>query len=395
MPLPTVSILIPVYNEEEMLPFCLDSLMALDYPEELLEFIIIDNHSTDTSAEIIRKYPVRYVFEPRKGRSAARNAGLKIASGDIIAFTDADCVVGRHWIRNLVKGFSSPNVGGCGGSTLSYRPGNTIEKAFYWFQKYQNQDDGNDDTNEENYFTEPLFATCNLACRRELFSQIGSFDEHFAAGEDTDLIWRINLKGHQLRHMRNAVVFHKHRDKIAQLPEVFLHYVYWQYCLIRKYEGIIGLSLSGRRMLADMFKNAFLAGRSVFQAERAKNLSVYSFRLIFSFMGLLTWIYGSLEEWFGKKRAFAPLTFVPKRLVWRWGRTGDVKAVNLQSGFGYQLHGVGARVWELLSEGKTEKEIIKEVEASGAAQSEEARKDIDALLQELKNDQLIAFLSQR
>ena len=195
--------------------------------------------------------------------------------------------------------------------------------------------------------------------------------------------------------MRNAVVFHKHRDRISQLPEVFLHYVYWQYCLIRKYEGIIGLSLSGRRMLADMFKNAFLAGRSVFQVERAKNLSVYSFRLIFSFMGLLTWIYGSLEEWFGKKRAFAPLTFVPKRLVWRWGRTGDVKAVNLQSGFGYQLHGVGARVWELLSEGKTEKEIIQEVEASGAAQSEEARKDIAALLQELKDDQLIAFLSQR
>ena len=124
---PKVSIIVIAYNEEKMLPLCLDSLMELDYPEDKLETILVDNNSTDRTKDIIRKYPVKYVFEHKRTRGAARNKGIKASSGEFIAFTDADCIVDRNWIRRLVQGFDSDNIGGCGGRIVTYQPKNWVE----------------------------------------------------------------------------------------------------------------------------------------------------------------------------------------------------------------------------------------------------------------------------
>jgi glycosyltransferase involved in cell wall biosynthesis len=101
-----ISITIPVYNGEKYLRKCLESVFAQDC--ELHEIIIINNNSTDKTAEIIKSYQsthsnLVYVFESVQTRGAARNAGLRAVTGDIIVMTDVDCVVPTDWVRLLTK----------------------------------------------------------------------------------------------------------------------------------------------------------------------------------------------------------------------------------------------------------------------------------------------------
>ena len=155
-----------------------------------MRIIAVDNNSEDKSAELIKKYDfVKYIFERRKGRSAAKNAGIRAAKSEIVAFIDADCIVNPDWLDKIVEGFNGRSTGCCGGKTLSYYPENIIEKYFDWF--FENQPK-KIKSFAEKYFVGPIFATCNLACRREAFEAAGYFDEEMAAGEDTDSVWRIS-----------------------------------------------------------------------------------------------------------------------------------------------------------------------------------------------------------
>lgn len=373
-----VSIIIPVYNEEQILSLCLDSLMKLNYPKELLEIIIIDNNSRDSSASIIKKYPVKYMFEAQKGRSIARNTAIKAASGEIIAFTDADCIVGKQWLKSLVRGFTAKNIGCCGGRILSYKPANWIEQSFYWLQK--NQYKSLEYSDSENYFTEPLFATCNLACRREVIDKIGLFDTTFEAGEDTDFLWRANLAGFQLKHVRDAVVFHKHRDKIQQLPEVFWGYMYWQFWLIQKYKNIIGLSFNWFKITKDVFFNIIYSFLGLF--KKPKGLPIYYiFKSIFSLMGILAGIYGAIEIAAGKGKKFPELIFKPLKTLWRWDKDGNVKMIDLDKQLYYHLSGIGAQIWELYIANKSEEDIFAAISV----------KEVNCDTIELKNNINILF----
>src|SRR5258705_10950946 len=98
----TVSIVVPARNEEELLPSCLRALMAQDYPGPL-EIIVVDNGSTDRTAEAARRFDVNVVSEPRHGYVYALARGFSLATGAIVTTTDADTVPPRHWISRLVR----------------------------------------------------------------------------------------------------------------------------------------------------------------------------------------------------------------------------------------------------------------------------------------------------
>jgi len=105
-----VSVIVPMYNAERTLAACLDGLAAQDHPRGEHEILLVDNGSTDASASIARRHPgVTLLSEPRPGAYAARNHGLRRAQGDVIAFTDPDCVPHPSWIREIV----SAHPGGC------------------------------------------------------------------------------------------------------------------------------------------------------------------------------------------------------------------------------------------------------------------------------------------
>ena len=102
-----VSVIVAFLNEEPYLEQCLQALLGQDFPREEYEVIFVDNGSRDGSAEIVRRYPdVHLMEEQRPGHYAARNTGLAVARGELIAFTDGDCAPSRGWLRQICEGMS-------------------------------------------------------------------------------------------------------------------------------------------------------------------------------------------------------------------------------------------------------------------------------------------------
>jgi len=137
--------------------------------------------------------------ETKRGPGAARNCGLRAAKHDVIAFTDADCVVDKDWLRHLVTPLQDPSVGIAGGKILARRPCSPIE-AFS-----ERLDD------QENALKSRAFyaITMNWASRLAVLQEVGLFDESFPRGEDSDLSYRVFLAGYRAAYTPDAVVYHR------------------------------------------------------------------------------------------------------------------------------------------------------------------------------------------
>jgi len=107
-----VSVVVPAYNEEKLLPQCLESLKNQTHP---CEIVVCDNNSTDGTYTIAKKYADKVLREKKQGALHALNRGLKAASGDLIAITGADCVAPSDWIENFLPHFLNPEVITCYG----------------------------------------------------------------------------------------------------------------------------------------------------------------------------------------------------------------------------------------------------------------------------------------
>lgn len=203
--LPFVSVVVPVYNGERTIQACIDSLMAQDYPQDLYEILIVDNNSTDRTCEIVGRCPVELLHERKVQTSyAARNTGIRHVNGEIVAFTDADCIAEGNWLRELVSPFTNPEVGGVGGQVLDAPPANIVETFLYSMKPFSGYQ-------TESIFL-PILMTLNAAYRRDALLAVGLFNQDLYTGADIDLSWRVQLRtGAKVVHTRNAIVFHKHR----------------------------------------------------------------------------------------------------------------------------------------------------------------------------------------
>ena len=227
--LPFVSIIVPVFNGEATLRECLHSLMQIDYPMEKREIIVVDNNSTDGTAGIIRQYPVRHIQAASgQGPSVARNAGIEVARGDILAFVDADVSVEKDWLRALIRGFDV-GVGCVGGPGWGQRR-ETIVEEFLWGS-----------FSGEYALSRPFLpfiATFNVAFRRSVFDKIGLFDESLVTGEDADLCWRMQLETHfRLRFIPEARVTHRFVSDFGVLFRKFIGYGMAESALYAKYRS--------------------------------------------------------------------------------------------------------------------------------------------------------------
>lgn len=118
---PLVSVVIIVRNMQDTIGACIKSIVEQNIPESKYEIIVIDNNSTDKTREVVRQYPVKLFFEEKVGNfGGARNRGVKVSSGDIIAFIDADCIAEKDFLERVLTLHSSfPNVAGFGGATVN------------------------------------------------------------------------------------------------------------------------------------------------------------------------------------------------------------------------------------------------------------------------------------
>ena len=100
-----ISVIVPVRNDRRI-EECLNSLIHQDFPRDQYEILVVDNGSTDPEIpQIIQKFPVRYISEPRIGSYTARNSGIDQASGGILAFTDSDCILPATWLPKIKEHF--------------------------------------------------------------------------------------------------------------------------------------------------------------------------------------------------------------------------------------------------------------------------------------------------
>ena len=216
---PYVSIIISVYNAMSTLSLCLEAIGNLDYPKDRFEVIVVDNGSTDGSDEVAMRFGAKVIYETTiKSSYAARNKGIKEAKGELLAFTDSDCIVTPGWLKHLVKEWDDKSIGCFAGEIEAYQPSTLIEKysdrAQILKQKW---------TLNNSYL--PYTQTANSAYRKEVFDQIGLFIPEMISGGDAELAWRMQKKlGMKIKFIPEALVYHRHRVSVKGLYKQFKRY---------------------------------------------------------------------------------------------------------------------------------------------------------------------------
>jgi glycosyltransferase involved in cell wall biosynthesis len=183
------SLIIPAYNEEEYIGECLASVLT-HAPGEFLEIIVVDNASSDRTAEIARSYPgVTVIYESKKGLPSAREAGRKQASGDYLAYIDADCRLQPHWLPLAKKVFADHTDAVSISGPARYWDANLLQRsvlnAFWWISSplmYR--------------LVGYMIFGAHFIVKKEALEKIGGFDTGISFyGEDTDLARRLSRWG--------------------------------------------------------------------------------------------------------------------------------------------------------------------------------------------------------
>lgn len=204
---PGISIVVPVYQGEALIGQCLDSLLRLDYPRDLYEIILVDNASTDRTAQIAQSRGIEPLYEARQGAAIACNTGWRRARFDLVAFTDADCVVEADWLRQLAPHLARPGVGGCGGCLNPSEPRNLVQQ--YIIDKNILSQER---ALEDRPGSPPFVVTANVLYSKAALEAVGGFEESLTgAGYDADIAWRIQWAGYTIAYEPRAVVWHYHR----------------------------------------------------------------------------------------------------------------------------------------------------------------------------------------
>lgn len=155
-----ISVIVPAYNEQDLLADCLDSLLAQTMSKEQYNIIVIDNNSTDSTAKIAMEKGVVVEKELRKGYVHAIRKGIDVSQTEFIAFTDADCRVPPNWLAKILAHFSnSPSIVGVGGKLAFYDINPIVDRGFQLILYFNKALPGN-----------------NMAIRREALGQIGGID---------------------------------------------------------------------------------------------------------------------------------------------------------------------------------------------------------------------------
>jgi len=204
---PRVSVVVASYNGQRTLQNCLESLTHLNYPD--YEVLLVDDGSTDRTPEIAKLFPsVRYIRQANQGLSAARNTGIRSATGEIIAFTDDDCRADEDWLYYLVNDLLRGDFAGIGGhnflppedsnvaAAVVVSPGGPAHVML-------------SDTEAEH------IPGCNMAFYKWVLEEIGLFDPIFRkAGDDVDVCWRVRDGHLKIGFSPAGFVWHYRRSTV-------------------------------------------------------------------------------------------------------------------------------------------------------------------------------------
>ncbi len=312
------SVIIPVYNSEKTIKKTLEALLNQNF-DEGYEIIIVDDGSSDKTVEICKKIakkskiPIRIFENEHHGPAWQRNFGAKKARGEIIVFTDSDCIPDKNWLKEMVKPFKDGIVGVQG----TYRTAN-IDSWVARFEGYEIEKRHEKMKKEENI---DFIGTFSAAYRRDIFLKFGGFDISFpiASGEDPELSYRIHKAGYRMVLNPNAFVYHYHPDTIKKYLRQKFYRAYWRVLMYRKHpEKLSGDSYTGK----DIHISLFSLGLFYFSIL----LSLFNTKfLLLSTLSLLIFLLGNLKTilFMGKKEkkmfVLSPFLIFLRTHIWILG----------------------------------------------------------------------------
>lgn len=219
-----VSVVVPIYNGEADLQELIECLRSQSYPSEEVAYFLVDNNSSDRTKSIIATAAenwsaIRPLTENKIQSSyAARNAGIRAATTEIIAFTDADCRPQSQWLEKIIEPFSDNNVGIVAGEIVALSGETILEKHA----------DRQNTLSQKHTLANPFCPygqTANLAIRRDAFQRVGLFRPYLTTGGDADICWRILQEtSYQLKLAEEAIVKHRHRSTFGELRSQWQRY---------------------------------------------------------------------------------------------------------------------------------------------------------------------------
>ena len=246
---PRVSVVVASYNGARTLEACLDSLERLNYPD--YEIILVDDGSTDETPRIAAGHPaVRCVRHPtNRGLSAACNSGIAAATGEIVAFLDADCRADPDWLYYLVGELLNSAFVGMGGPNLLPLDDSLVAAAV------MAAPGGPAHVMLTDRQAEHL-PGCNMAFYKWALEEVGGFDPLFRrAGDDVDLCWRLQQAGYKLGFSPAATVWHYRRSTVRGYLEQQRGYGEAEALLLRKHPDYFN-SLGGGRWRGRIYASA-------------------------------------------------------------------------------------------------------------------------------------------
>lgn len=210
---PFVSIIVPVYDDTESLATLLRALGEQDYPQDRFECLVIDNLCQEPiRVPVACNFAVWVICEPRPGSYAARNRGLQQARGNVLAFTDADCIPRRDWLSSAVRRLQAVDqpVMVAGGIEV-FCQSELGGSAFEWHSVVN-------DLNQARFVAQYHFAaTANMITTRKVFERVGQFNPALLSGGDLEWGQRAWSTGIEQVYAEEAVVRHPARSSFSSL----------------------------------------------------------------------------------------------------------------------------------------------------------------------------------
>ncbi len=227
----TISVVVAARNASHTINTCVEALRAQTLDEPIHEIIVVDNNSTDNTAEVAAKAGATVVWQPKPGAAAARNAGIAAASGDIICVTDADCRPVPQWLDEVSTPLRKNRSLSAAKGT--YRTDQSQLTARFVQLEYEDKYDI-----LAKQETIDFIDTYSAAYRRHALLEVGGFDESMTYLEDQELSFRLAKSGHDMVFHPEAVVYHLHADSpLAYAKKKYL-IGYWKAKVVSLYPNV-------------------------------------------------------------------------------------------------------------------------------------------------------------
>ena len=278
-----VSVIIPTWNLRNDCIACLESVLMLNYPKNLLEVIVVDNASCDGSAtEIKKRFPAVRVLKLSKnwGYAGGINRGVKVSSGKYILILNNDTILDKNMLKNLLEVLSkSSKIGAVGPKVYFFDRPKEIEKVWGEIDQetmnLKNVGRGELDRGQYNQLRDvDALVFVGLLVRREVFNSIGKLDErYFMLYEDVDFFLRVKEAGYRMIYVPKAMIWHKGSLSIKKIKSDLPYY------LVRN--QLLTIAKHGRMTIFNHIKNvrfmlsSFLI--AIFSTKQRKHFLLLAF----------------------------------------------------------------------------------------------------------------------